>query len=182
MQAKKSVITYVVLTAIAPQDINIANEISRLTTHCNCSIIKCSMTTMGIERTIMMLITGQWSGIAKLETQLDNFAKKNPVQLHHNRTQTPKFTEDLIPYNISVVALDSTGVMYKITDFFIKQNIHICEQQTETYMTQLTGSLMFTLQITILIPAKINIGELRDQFMLLCDEHNLDAVMEPERR
>ncbi|MEJ2397928.1 MAG: glycine cleavage system protein R, partial [Gammaproteobacteria bacterium] len=42
-----------------------------------------------------------------------------------------------------------------------------------------TGSPMFTLSMTVEIPAATHISSLREQFMEFCDQLNLDAIMEP---
>jgi glycine cleavage system transcriptional repressor len=38
---------------------------------------------------------------------------------------------------------------------------------------------MFTVHMTVDIPASLQISTLREEFMDVCDQLNLDAVMEP---
>jgi hypothetical protein len=44
-----------------------------------------------------------------------------------------------------------------------------------------TGTPMFSMNMTISVPASVNIGRLRDEFTRFCDELNLDATLEPVR-
>ena len=38
---------------------------------------------------------------------------------------------------------------------------------------------MFALNMIVNIPARVHIGVLRENFMLFCDDRNLDAIIEP---
>ncbi len=41
---------------------------------------------------------------------------------------------------------------------------------------------MFAVQMTVNVPRHLHVATLRDEFLEYCDEHNLDAVMEPAQR
>ena len=48
-----------------------------------------------------------------------------------------------------------------------------------TLFAQQTGAPMVSLHMSLAIPASTHIATLREDFMILCDELNLDAVLEP---
>jgi glycine cleavage system transcriptional repressor len=50
---------------------------------------------------------------------------------------------------------------------------------TSSYAAAHTGTPMFSVHLTVDIPASQQISALRDEFMDFCDQLNLDAVMEP---
>ena len=50
---------------------------------------------------------------------------------------------------------------------------------TSSYAAAHTGTPMFSVRMSIGIPANIHIAGLRDEFMDFCDSMNLDAVLEP---
>ena len=52
---------------------------------------------------------------------------------------------------------------------------------TWTYPAAHTGTPMFSLNLTVSIPAGVHIGRLRDEFTSFCDTLNLDATIEPAR-
>jgi len=47
------------------------------------------------------------------------------------------------------------------------------------YAAAHTGTPMFSVHLTVDIPASLQIALLRDEFMDFCDQLNLDAVIEP---
>ena len=50
---------------------------------------------------------------------------------------------------------------------------------TSTYAAAHTGTPMFSVHLSVDIPANMQISGLRDEFMDFCDQLNVDAVIEP---
>jgi glycine cleavage system transcriptional repressor len=80
---------------------------------------------------------------------------------------------------VHVIALDNPGIVHEIANFFAVQGINIEAMETSTYAAPHTGSPMFALSMTVNIPARVHIATLRENFMLFCDDRNLDAIIEP---
>ena len=66
-----------------------------------------------------------------------------------------------------------------LAGFFADRNINIEDMATSTYAAAHTGTPMFSVHMTVGIPADMHIGALREEFMDYCDGLNLDAVLEP---
>jgi len=71
--------------------------------------------------------------------------------------------------------------VHGIAEFFSTREINIEDLSTWTYAAAHTGTPMFSMNMTISVPASVNIGRLRDEFTRFCDELNLDATLEPAR-
>jgi len=82
-------------------------------------------------------------------------------------------------HSIDIVSIDQTGIVAGLSGFFASRNIDICEVATRGYAAAHTGAPMFAVQMVVHIPAKIHIAALREEFMDLCDQLNLDAILEP---
>jgi glycine cleavage system transcriptional repressor len=80
---------------------------------------------------------------------------------------------------VHVIALDNPGIVHEIANFFAVQNINIEAMDTNTYAAPHTGSPMFALSMTVNIPVRVHIATLRENFMIFCDDRNLDAIIEP---
>jgi glycine cleavage system transcriptional repressor len=78
-----------------------------------------------------------------------------------------------------VVALDQPGIVHNLARFFSRRNINIQEMVTTSYAAAHTGTPMFSVHLTVEIPATQQISALREEFMEFCDQLNLDAVIEP---
>ena len=62
------------------------------------------------------------------------------------------------------------------------QAMHDTEElQTNTYPAPHTGTPMFSVHVTVGVPANTHIPTLRGEFFDYCDDLNLDATFEPVR-
>ena len=59
--------------------------------------------------------------------------------------------------------------------------MNVEEIETKTYPAAHTGTAMFSLDMTISVPADSSVRTLRDEFIVFCDDLNLDASLESKR-
>ena len=137
------------------------------------------MTTMGAEFAVLMLISGHWHTPAKLEKAMDDLAARNDLVINLKKTGVPPAHDDCVPYGVDVVCLDQPGIVFHLSDFFASRNIEICDVATRRYAAPHTGAPMFSVQMTVSVPASAPIGQLRDEFHDLCEQLNLDSIFEP---
>ena len=104
-------------------------------------------------------------------------ATPEAVNLLIKTTTESSHIENAIPYSVEVASLDHPGIVNNIASFFSERNINIVNLHTESYSAPHTGTPMFALHMTIGISADTNIAQLRDAFMQVCDELNLDAEL-----
>ena len=170
---------FLVISALGEDRAGLVSELSDIILNAGCNIEDSRMSILGGEFAIIMMVSGAWNNIAKLEDQLPTVQEKLGVIITSRRTENRHLTREEIPYTIEVVSLDHPGIVHKITGFFSKRNINIHDLYTTSHRAAHTGSPMFALNMTVEIPAATHISSLRDEFMEFCDELNLDAIMEP---
>jgi len=78
---------------------------------------------------------------------------------------------------VEVVSMDHPGIVRDIARFFSRRKINIIELDTSRYAAAHTGTPMFALHMTVEIAADQSIGKLREEFVSMCDQLNLDAKM-----
>jgi glycine cleavage system transcriptional repressor len=170
---------YLVVSALGADRPGIANELATTASECGCNIVDSRMAVLGGEFAVIMLLTGSWNAIAKLESTLPALEKSHDLVTLVKRTQLPSDRSDLMPYGVQVVALDTPGIIKEIATFFSSQSINIENLQTDSYKAPHTGAPMIVINMTVNIPVTLHIADLRDRFTLFCDDLNLDASMEP---
>ena len=169
----------VVVSVLAENRPDILHEITRAVQDCGCSIAESRMTVLGSEFSMLLLVSGQWNTLSKFENQLPKLGKQLGLTLSARRTEERAPRHDLIPYAIDVVCLDQPGIVFNLAHFFTERNIGVADMATRTYPADHTGAPMFSVQMSVNIPADLHIGTLRDEFMEFCDRLNLDAILEP---
>jgi glycine cleavage system transcriptional repressor len=144
-----------------------------------CNLADARVSTIGGDTSLMLLATGAWDAVAKLETALAKLGRDDSLRLVHYRTEPREPSGDLLPYLVEVVAADRPGILVQIVEFFSRLQISVEQLSSMRYQAMQTGAAMFQAQFTVGIPAELHIAAVRDDFLEFCDGLNLDAIMDP---
>jgi glycine cleavage system transcriptional repressor len=134
---------------------------------------------MGDRFAMMVLLGGAWDAIAKIENMLPRLAQDLDITITSQRASSRQPAHNLMPYAVEVIAVEQIGIVHQIAQFFSRRDINIEDMYSGNYAAAHTGTPMFSLHMTISIPTNISIAGMRSDFMDFCDQHNLDAIMEP---
>ena len=178
---REGVKSYLVISALGQDRPGLVNELSMTILDAGCNIIDTRMTVLGGEFALLMMVSGPWNAVAKLETHLPTVQSRLGLSILSRRTEPRKPAADLLPYAVEVLALDHPGIVYQLANFFSSRNINIEDLTTSNYAAAHTGAPMFSVNMSVGIPANMHIARLREEFLDFCEELNLDAVMEPIR-
>ena len=170
---------YLVISALGKDRPGIVDKLSLAILDAGCSVFDSRMTVLGGEFAIIMLVSGKWNELVKLEDQLPTLESRLELNLNSRRTDAEPSHQDLITYTVEVVAIDHPGIVHQIAGFFSKRSINIRELYTNRYAAAHTGTPMFSLNMTVDIPTSVRIAPLREEFLDFCDDLNMDAVIEP---
>lgn len=170
---------FLVISALGEDRPGIVNKLTQAIHDNGANIADSRMTILGGEFAVLLLVSAPWNAIAKLEDQLPALGKSLDLTISSKRTSERKGAPEQLPYHVEVIAIDSPGIVYRVSDFFSSQGCNIQDLQTSRYMAAHTGAPMFTMHMTISLPRERSISQLREQFFGLCDEMNLDAIVEP---
>ena len=169
---------HLAISAIGPDRTGLVHDLSKVISDCGGSIGESRMASLGSEFAVVMLVSGNWHSLAKLETELAKFAAESELTLHLRRTE-PRATRADLPYTIDAVCLDQTGVVSGLAGFCAQRGIDIAQVSTQSYAAANTGAQMFAVQMNISVPARIHLAHLREEFLDFCDARNLDAILDP---
>ena len=170
---------YLVISALGPDKRGIVHDITKIIFDNHCNISNSKMMILGGEFSVIIMSTGHWNHIAKLEDALTQYQQSNEITIATKRTHAQKKQSDLVPYSIEIISMDQIGIIYQVSKFLANFDSNIQELTTERYFAPHTGIPMFAINMTVNIPAEIRISDLREQFTEYCDGLNLDAVLEP---
>jgi len=170
-----------VITALGNDKPGIVNELSKAVLDYGGNITESRMMVLGGEFAIMLLITGNQENIDKVNAAIESIGKSLKLTLIAKETQPQEKPIKRLPYQVTVVSMDHPGIVHNISDFLLSHNLNIEEIETTTYPAAHTGTPMFSLEMTISIPADSSVRSLRDEFITFCDDLNLDANLESKR-
>lgn len=173
---------YLVISALGNDRPGIIDQLSKAILDIGCNIADSRMTVLGGEFAILLMVEGNWSTLGKLEEAIGSLEKKLDLTIIARRTEQRDHQAPCLPYIVQVVSLDHPGIVHQLANFFSSRRINIEDMATASYPAPHTGTIMFSVQMTVGIPAEIHIASLRDEFMEFCDRINLDAIIEPAQR
>lgn len=171
--------TYLVISALGKDHPGIVNQISKAVLEHGCNIEDSRMTVLGGEFAAILLVEGKWNTLAKVENSLPELERQLGMTIISKRTGERAAGGNLLPYAVDVISMDHPGIVNNLAGFFAERKINIEDMSTTTYSAAHTGTPMFSVHMTVGIPADLHIAGLREEFMDYCDGLNLDAVLEP---
>jgi len=170
-----------VISALGNDKPGIVNELSKAILDQGGNISESRMTVLGGEFAMMLLVSGTEECIDSIIAKLEGTGEKLNLTLIAKETQKLESDKRWLPYQITVVSMDHPGIVHNISDFLSSHDLNIEEIETNTYPAAHTGTPMFSLEMTISVPADSSVRSLRDEFITFCDDLNLDASLESKR-
>lgn len=169
----------IVISAIGNDRTGVVQDIAQVILSCGGNIEESRMTTLGSEFAVLMLVSGNWHTLNRLERGLDKLRDDDNLTFAIRKTHQRPAESDRMPYAVDVVALDQEGIVLGLANFFASQDIEISDVATRSYAAAHTGAPMFAVQMAINVPSSVNLADLRDDFADLCDRMNLDGILDP---
>lgn len=170
-----------VISALGNDKPGIVNELSKTILDQGGNISESRMMVLGGEFAMMMLVAGTQECIDNILSKLEETGEKLNLTLIAKETQTQESDGKRLPYRVTVVSMDHPGIVHNISDFLSSHDINIEEIETNTYPAAHTGTPMFSLEMIVSVPADSSVRSLRDEFIIFCDDLNLDASLESKR-
>ncbi|TNF35161.1 MAG: ACT domain-containing protein [Gammaproteobacteria bacterium] len=172
---------YVVLTAVGEDRPGLVDSLSSVLLENDLNIEDSRMSVLGGEFAIILLISGNSEAIRNIQQQKEQLEAALKLNLLIKATHKKTSKQGFIPYQIRVIGMDHPGIVHRLARFLSQHNINIEDLDTESYPAPHTGTPMFAVNMVVEIPSDLAIRKLRDEFISLCDERNLDADFEPLR-
>ncbi len=166
-----------VITALGDDRPGIVDELSSALFKHNLNIEDSRMSVLGGEFAVLLLVSGAQQSINDFAGDTASLEKSLNMKILVKVTSSETSPQEVVPYTVEVVAIDHPGIVHKLASFFSSRQINIVDLHTESYAAAHTATPMFAVNMTIGIPADIAIKTLREEFIDMCDELNLDASM-----
>jgi glycine cleavage system transcriptional repressor len=169
----------IAICALGDDRTGLVYDLTRVVVDCGGNVLESRMTALGNEFAALLLVSGNWHTLAKLESELTKLGESAGLTINVRRTEQRAPRTDMVSYTADVVCLDQPGVLHALSGFFSSRGIDIGDITTRTYNAAHTGAPMFSVYMVVHVPTRIHIAALREEFMDLCDHMNLDAILEP---
>ena len=166
-----------VITALGDDRPGIVDELSNALFKHKLNIEDSRMSVLGGEFAVLLLVGGPEPAIDDFIADIAGLEESLNMKIMVKRTRSEAKQSAMVTSTVKVVAIDNPGIVHKLASFFSSRQINIVDLNTERYAAAHTATPMFAVDMKISVPAETPLEQLRDEFIDMCDELNLDASM-----
>ncbi|GIU06598.1 glycine cleavage system protein R [Shewanella sp. c952] len=168
---------HLVVTAMGADRPGIVSKFARLASECDCDIVDSRMALFGNEFTLIMMLSGSWPSITKMESTLPSLSVELELMTVMKRTakHTPKNYISRLEVNFS--GFDQRGTMKKITQFLADRSLDLGAVKSHAEEDD-TGEPTQNISLTINVPEKVDLEKLEVSMHELAKELSLECTLE----
>jgi len=170
----------IVLSTLTGDRQGIVGALTSLLAGFDLNIEKSRMAVMGKEFSTVLLVSGDKPDLERFLTEADDrFVELNmdwvvrPTGLASERDM-----EASLPYHLSVAAIDHIGLVAQVTHLLAQHGANVEDLDTASHPAPESGTPVFYLSATVLIPESVRIDAVRTALYDLADRMNIDLSLE----
>ena len=111
---------YLVITAAGEDQVGLVERFSSKIVESGCNLEQSRMSVLGGQFAILVLVSGPWNALSKLESQLEPLGLQLGLSMVAKRTRARTLSQPVLPYHVEVVALDHPGIVHNLAKFFAR--------------------------------------------------------------
>lgn len=170
---------YLSLVALAPNNDRLAADLTSAVNQRGCEIVECRLSPLGGHTAAVLLISGDWSALGKLESALPGLAEQMGLLIQSAHSHIDAQASQYRPYVAELVAPQQAKLLYELINFLDNQGVRISEINAQAYESAHTGAGLCNVHMALQIPSDQHPQALRESFMDLCDELQADGMLDP---
>src|SRR6476620_2148542 len=101
----------IAICALGDDRTGLVYDLTRVVVDCSGNVLESRMTALGNEFAALLLVSGNWHTLAKLETELTKLGESAGLTVTVRRTEQRAPRTDMVSYTADVVCLDQPGVL-----------------------------------------------------------------------
>ncbi|HJZ12011.1 MAG TPA: ACT domain-containing protein, partial [Acidobacteriota bacterium] len=106
---------YLVITAVGPDRVGLVEKITQFLLEVGCNIEDSKMAAFCGEFAIILLVSGEASGLDKVSSSLDVLKERTGLDFHSKRTSPKSVADSALPCRLQASCLDHPGVVHKFS-------------------------------------------------------------------
>lgn len=172
------------LSAIGRDRPGIVADLAELIYECDCNLEDSSMTILGGEFAVLLLLSGRASDI---EQRLSAACKRLEWEKRLTVFFRPLESEPIpygvaeraSPYHLQATGVDKAGIVARIARCLADSGINITRMQTHSRPEPGSGTVIYTMQIHMDVPAQADVPDLYERLERIADELHIHIDLAP---
>ncbi|QYJ73717.1 MULTISPECIES: glycine cleavage system protein R [Shewanella] len=163
---------YLVVTAMGSDRPGIVSKLARLASDCDCDIVDSRMALFGNEFTLIMMVSGSWAAITKIEAALPPLSVEMELLTVMKRTSRHTPQNYVSRIEVEFHGKDQRGTMKRITQFLADRSLDLAAVRSNAEETEAGDSIQHVF-LAINIPEKVELDKLEKSIHELASDMSL---------
>lgn len=170
-----------ILTAVGPDQVGLVEKISQFIVHHGCNIEDSKMAVFYGEFAVIILITGESRRLVNIADAFAELERQTGLTIYTKTPSSRKAPASLLPYRLTASCMDHPGIVHRLSEVLSVMGVNIESLETKTYPAPVSGTPIFSLEADLSVPAKTNINLLRERFVQIQKDENIDIELSPAK-
>jgi glycine cleavage system transcriptional repressor len=167
-------IHHAILTAIGTDRPGLVEDVSHFIFEAGGNIEDSRMVNLRGQFAIMLLVGATAETIQKLNSLMPQLIEQTHLHMEMRSADLSQPARAARPYHLSATAMDQAGLVHRIANLLKGLDINIEDLQTSLTSAPITGAPLFEMEVTLSVPAELQVSRLRQSLGELCDRLNVD--------
>ncbi|NRD31633.1 glycine cleavage system transcriptional repressor [Shewanella sp. DC2-4] len=167
---------FLVVTAMGLDRPRLVSKLARLASDCDCDIVDSRMALFGNEFTLIMMLSGSWASITKIESMFPSLSVELELLTVMKRTSKHTPQNYLSRLEVRFTGKDQRGTIKRITQFLADRSLDLAA--VRSFSEELPGGEQTqNVSLTINIPEKVELEKLEQSIYQLAQDMTLDCTI-----
>ncbi|MFM2482299.1 glycine cleavage system protein R [Celerinatantimonas sp. YJH-8] len=162
---------HLVITAVGQDRPDIVNKITRHVSDCGCNIVDSRLALYGSEFTLIMLLSGNWNAITRIETTLPLKSQELDLITVVKRTTQHEQRHYHARANLKIRVPDSAGIIRQFTQFISDQGLSLASLRS-----QLDHQFLELEMVAFVPDNSVSTDQMQQQFDALCQQLGTESA------
>jgi len=164
----------IVLTLTGHDRVGIVKEITNVLVKNGGNVENSRMARLGGEFAMLALVALEEKDLPAFEAELEQLRKEGfHITLLPTEDEHTKKYAGWLPYQIEVLGADHEGIIYEIAQHLAGQGINFEDVETTTSPAPMSGTPLFKMQATVLVPPNLPFNKWSDALEEIGDKLNV---------
>lgn len=171
---------YMVLTAVGSDRPGLVERISTLIHGAGANLEDSRMAILGGEFALILLFSGDAEAVDRVRAGTGEAAASLQLEISLKATAPRTTTTDYLPYKLRVSGVDRPGIVALVSALLARRGVNVAALDSRLGNAPLSGTPLFYLRARLQVPSALTLSSLRGDLARLCEEENLDFVLDGE--
>ncbi|WP_163938103.1 glycine cleavage system protein R [Paraferrimonas sp. SM1919] len=162
-----------VFTALGTNRPGLVSQFARLASECHCNIVDSRMAIYADQLTLSMMLTGEFSAIARLEAELPALAASLELLTVMKPCTPHDVTDYVAQMKVNFAGKDKVGTMKIITEELALRGIDLASVRTQSLADNNQK-----MELLLSIPPKVDVDKIKAAIDDLAQQLELDSEIE----